>query len=58
MNTISPISGQSSRTRMLESWKETEANGEDEDGDDENEQGTEEQYVPTPWQTLCKRRRD
>jgi len=33
-------------TRMLESWKETEANGEDEDGDDENEQGTEEQYVP------------
>lgn len=33
-------------TRMLESWKETEAIGEDDDGDDGEDQNAEEQFVP------------
>jgi hypothetical protein len=33
-------------TRMLESWKETEANGDDEDPEDNQAQGDDEQFVP------------
>jgi hypothetical protein len=33
-------------TRMLESWKETEAIGDEDDSEDNDEQGTEEHFVP------------
>ena len=33
-------------TRMLESWKETEAIGDEDESEDSDEQGTEEHFVP------------